>query len=234
MSCHAIRHGLLGKGKMNKPNLEDETLIRLRKEIDGLDQAILDALEARDRLVREVGAVKSSKRVFRAGREADLIENLIRRSSLDPYTVEVIWRQIIAASLNRQAPLTIAVTNRAQQFEVARFRFGAAQYKTCDTAIEVLEAVGSGDVDLGVLPHWAQSEWWRDLARLHDNGHKVYISAITPHAETSGLEKGVIIAPYLPDPSAQDVSLVHQDGALTEKPGYHPDHSGLLGIFQQH
>ena len=222
-----------GKGKMDKPNPEDETLIRLRKEIDGLDRTILDALEARDRLVREVGAVKSSKRVFRAGREADLIENLIRSSGLDPYTIEVIWRQIIAASLNRQAPLTVAVTERAEQIEVARFRFGAARYKTCGTDTDVLEALASGEADLAVLPHWSRSGWWQDLARMHDEGRRLYISAVTPHAASSGIEEGVIIAPYLPDPSARDVSLIHQNGALTEKPGYHPDHPGLLGIFQQ-
>ncbi|XDZ65744.1 chorismate mutase [Alphaproteobacteria bacterium LSUCC0684] len=218
---------------MDKPNAEDETLLRLRREIDGLDRTILDALEARDRLVREVGAAKSSRRIFRAGREADLIRNLIQSSGLDPFTIEVIWRQIIAASLNRQAPLTIAVTARAEQIEVARFRFGAARYRTCSTAADVLNAVASGDADLGVLPHWAQSGWWQDLARMRDADRKVYVSAITPLADRSGLEEGVILAPYLPDPSARDMTLVHTGGAIAEKPGYHPDHPGLLGIFQQ-
>jgi len=233
MFCRATTTGMLGREKMDKSNAEDETLLRLRREIDGLDRIILDALEARDRLVREVGAAKSKRRIFRAGREADLIRNLIRSSSLDPFTIEVIWRQIIAASLNRQAPLTIAVTARAEQIEVARFRFGAARYKTSGAAADVLEAVATGDADLGVLPHWTQSAWWQDLARMRDADRKVYVSAITPYSEASGLEEGVVLAPYVPDPSARDMTLVHAEGAITEISGYHPDHPGLLGIFQQ-
>jgi len=217
---------------MDRTASEEEILIRLRQEIDGLDRVILDALEARDKLVRDVGAVKSSRRVFRAGREADLIRRLVKASDLDPYTIEVIWRQIIAASLNRQAPLVIAAMALPQQLEIARFRFGAARYTALDTPAGVLETVASGAADLGVLPHWTSGIWWQDLAAMRAAGRDIFISAITPLAEHEGLDQGVVIAPYLPDASTGDVTVVAQDGRVLEKPGYHPDAPGLLGIFQ--
>ena len=128
----------------------------------------------------------------------------------------------------------------------ARFRFGAvANYTFMDDADAVMDAVAGGRADIGILPHWDDvphrdddphrdnKSWWQALAQRRDRGEDVYITALTPLQDAPSLNRIALLAPFLPDASMHDITLVHD--AIGVKPinGYAPATPNLLGIIQQ-
>lgn len=221
----------MNDGDMKNSNLED-----LRREIDRLDRSILEALSARFGLTSRVAATKHDGHIFRPGREADLLRRLLAEngSDLDPRLIESLWRQIIAFSLAGQKLLTIAHAGGDAVTATARYRFGeVARYLSLDSTAAVFDAVAAGEADLGVLPHWDEATWWRDLAARREAGSTLAIAAVTPLVAESSLASSAIIAPHLPDPSAADMTLCCENGAITVIPGYHAEQPNVVGIFQQ-
>lgn len=218
----------------DKPDNESEALDKLRAEIDAVDADLLALLEQRYSLTSKAAASKRNQRIFRPGREADLIRSLVAKSSLDPLLVESIWRRIIAFSLDGQKRLRIALSSGGAVERAARFRFGAvAEYTAHDTAGAVIEAVVKEEADIGILPHWRQEDWWRDLAERRGRGEDVYIASTSPMQPAPGLDPVALLARDLPDPSEKDVTLVHDTVGVEEKDGYAPSSPNLLGIIQQ-
>ena len=79
-------------------NLDD-----LRNEIDTVDNRILELITARMDLSDKVTAAKAGKAAFRPGREAALMRRIAsQRPDMSGAILLGIWRQILAASLNRQ------------------------------------------------------------------------------------------------------------------------------------
>ncbi len=230
---------------MNDAKRKNLTLEELREAIDQTDQDLLTLLERRYALTAQVADSKQNSRIFRAGREADLIRRLVSMTNLDPLLVETIWRQIIAFSLDHQKKLTIAMAGDGVEMS-ARFRFGAvANYTFMDDADAVMDAVAGGRADIGILPHWDDvphrdddphrdnKSWWQALAQRRDRGEDVYITALTPLQDAPSLNRIALLAPFLPDASMHDITLVHD--AIGVKPinGYAPATPNLLGIIQQ-
>lgn len=216
---------------MNNSDLEN-----LRRDIDDLDRVILDAVSRRFQLTAQVAATKHDGHIFRPGREADLLKNLLDQhdNSLDPRLIETLWRQIIAFSLAGQKPLTIACAGGDGLVATARYRFGeAAFYQSMDDASSVFDAVASGKADLGVLPHWEDGTWWQELAARRGEGATLAIAAVTPLTKESSLQKSVVIAPHMPDASSQDMTICVENGQIVITPGYEPERSNVVGIFQQ-
>ena len=221
---------------MKKNDSLPMTLEDLRREIDRLDRSILTLLVDRFDLTSRVAATKHDGLIFRPGREADLLRRLQDESKdlLDPRLVESLWRQVIAFSLAGQKQLVIAHPKSDEMAASARYRFGeVGVYLSTSNASEVLGAVEAGEADLGVLPHWEDDGWWRDLADRRHAGSMVAIAAITPITPTSSITPSVVVARHMPDPSSQDVTVCHADGAVFTCPGYEPDREDALGIFQQ-
>ena len=216
---------------------DQKSLADVRSQIDALDRQILAAIEERAGLASAVVAAKTGRHVFRPGREADLIRALVASSSLPPLMIEIIWRQMIANNITSQQRLKIAMLDDPAVHAVAGFCFGTAiDSHEKQNARDVIEAVSSGTVDLGVMPHWQDDPTWlTDLGQTED---PVYIVAISPFLsghQWAGqvMQDGVILSSSLPDPSSQDMTLYLSDGALKTLDGYHSDQSGLLGIIQK-
>src|SRR5262245_34342802 len=88
-------------------------LARLRGLIDRVDRELLDALNRRAALVQQVGALKGAagrSAVYRAARERDLVEALVRenRGPFPSAALPAVYREIISASRALEAQLRVA------------------------------------------------------------------------------------------------------------------------------
>ena len=206
---------------------------RIRAQIDKVDQKILKMLEERIELTRKIKAAKNNQQFFRPGREANLMSRLISESGLSPSLIEGLWRQIMAFGLDSQKRMTVAFAGKKIEY-AAHFRFGAtANYRPLKNYIDVLRAVANGKADVGILPHWQESTWCWDLAKMRAADRSIYITAITPIAKFKGVKKMAIIAGSLPDASRNDITLSHDDVGVKETRGYDASMPNLLGIIQQ-
>jgi chorismate mutase/prephenate dehydratase len=132
---------------------------RLRGEIDRVDRALLERLNERARLGREVGRLKAEAGldVFSAARERDVVEGL-RRDNPGPFpdaALEPVFREIISATRALESRLRVAYLGPEGTFahEAARRTFGACVELLPVTPISgIFEAVRRGEADQGVAP----------------------------------------------------------------------------------
>jgi len=135
-----------------------------------------------------------------------------------------MWREMLAATVALQSPLSVAVFARAEQqgcWDLARDHYGSNTPMTAhDTVDEVIRAVGGGEKTVGVLPLPQTGEtepWWPQLvsadkdppqviARLpflapgnaRTNAAEALAIGLGTHQE-SGLDRTFIVAEYLAD-----------------------------------
>ncbi|MFX0000795.1 MAG: chorismate mutase [Candidatus Hodarchaeota archaeon] len=80
-------------------NFEKE-LEKLRKDIDKIDNKIIELLGKRGIIAQKIGTLKRrlNKDIFQPQREKEIIEGIKRKSTvLKAISVEAIWREIIDA-----------------------------------------------------------------------------------------------------------------------------------------
>ena len=226
-----------------------EDLNQLRNAIDNLDNEILQALAKRMKLSDQVIAAKNGAAAFRPGREAALVRQLVINSKangqdLSPAIILGVWRQIMAASLNRQnGDLAFAV--HGMVMPAAAWHMGSALVATSfDQMGPLLDAVATGQCRYGLVP--ANHEIEALLAAMDKHPH-LSIIARTPLYDMPSLHPAYIIADYLPDPSGDDISLYavpaangfaltmidghHGNDALVDAPANLPRDARLVGIY---
>ncbi|TVR04303.1 MAG: prephenate dehydratase [Deltaproteobacteria bacterium] len=136
------------------------TLDELRARIDSIDASLLELLEERASVAAEVAEAKRREgRVsfYDPARERELTERLSSRSdgTLPTSAIRSIWREIIAACLAVQRPLTVAHLGPEGTFTgmAARHLFGdSAVYRPVATIDTVFHAIAHGDATRGVVP----------------------------------------------------------------------------------
>jgi chorismate mutase / prephenate dehydratase len=131
----------------------------LRRRIDQLDVRLLDLLNQRGRLVKEIGAVKQKdgRSVFAPERERDLLEHLkqINHGPLPAEAVESVFREVVHACRHLQKQLRVAYFGpEATYTHQATLRaFGrGARLAPVRTIPEVFTEVEKGRADYGVVP----------------------------------------------------------------------------------
>ncbi len=148
-----------------KPAWADESpadaaeLRRLREQIDAVDRSLLHQLNQRAALVEAVGRLKAGRRdlVYRAGRERDLVDALIRENA-GPFpsaALPAVYREIISAMRSLEARLRVAYLGPAgtSSHVAAREAFGAqVELVPVLTLADVISAVERGQVDHALLP----------------------------------------------------------------------------------
>ena len=140
-------------------SVESAELGPLREQIDAVDRAILAELNRRAQLVEEVGRLKGGRRdiVYRAGRERDLVEALIRDNP-GPFpsaALPAVYREILSAMRSLEARLRVAYLGPegTSSHVAARQAFGQqAQLVPVVTLGEVIGAVERGQADHALLP----------------------------------------------------------------------------------
>lgn len=134
-------------------------LNELRKRIDEIDRKILDLLNRRTEVVLEVGKTKQSKhlKIHSPEREHSLLKRL-KEQNTGPFpdkTLQLIYEEIISASLAMQQPMKIAYLGPSATFThlAATRQFGSSmEYLPESTIKEVFEAVSRDHAQYGVVP----------------------------------------------------------------------------------
>ena len=132
---------------------------RLRERIDAIDDEILDRLNARARVVQEVGALKErvGGAVFSQARERDIVGRLAAASP-GPFPeagLAPVFREIISATRSLEEPVRVGYLGPEGTFShvAAREQFGElAALRPQASLGDVFDAVERGKVELGVVP----------------------------------------------------------------------------------
>lgn len=135
-----------------------EDLLRLRRDIDKVDDEILTLLNRRAQLAIEVGQFKDrAQRIhYVPTRERDIIERLTRGNP-GPFPAEgirAVFSEVISASRSLERTLTIAHLGPPATYThfAGLRRFGrSATYVPYSRLSEVFEAVAKGQADYGVV-----------------------------------------------------------------------------------
>ena len=162
---------------MKPPQQRTLSLADLRREIDGIDEAMHKLLMKRGEIIERLIAVKKTEEsgsAFRPAREADMMRRLVQRhrGSLPLDTVESIWRVIISTFTYVQAPFSVHAdlsAGDALMRDSARFHFGfTVPFVPHMGAAAVVQAVTASRGDLGLVPAFAIAgggggPWWTAL-----------------------------------------------------------------------
>lgn len=140
-----------------------DDLGRLRAQIDALDDQILERLNERARLAREIGSLKSGGSepgkvaIYRPEREAQVLRRIKDKNPgpLSGEAVARLFREVMSACLALEKPLSVACLGPLGTFSEAAVikHFGhAASVAPHATIDDVFRAVESGADDYGVVP----------------------------------------------------------------------------------
>ncbi len=208
----------------------ENELKTVREQIDKIDTGLIEAISERAKLAEKVLKAKADSMIFRPGREADIINDLINKADIPPKMVEKIWRLIIAQNIAAQGRLTIAMMDNPEMLSAAQMRFPDAFDAIIEENITgVFSAVASKKAQLGIVPHWQSDPSWTAIIAQFD-GH--YIAGVTSMMEHKGEPQAAIIASALPDPSQKDITLLFKDGKIIEVQGRHENDQSIIGIIQ--
>ena len=135
------------------------TLDQLRTEIDAVDDTILDLLNRRATLAKDVGRLKTESRgdYHVPSREREIYERLTARNT-GPFpstAVRSVFREIISASLSLEAPMRVAFLGPLATFShlAALQQFGLSAELVPQKSIPaVFEEVEKGRALYGVVP----------------------------------------------------------------------------------
>ncbi|HHW65636.1 MAG TPA: chorismate mutase, partial [Rhodocyclaceae bacterium] len=136
--------------------MSDE-LLKLRNEIDRIDEEILARLAERARCAQRVGEIKRGVMYYRPEREAQVLRRLaeLNPGPLSADAVKTIFREVMSACLGLEQPLRVAYLGPAGTFSesASRKHFGSAPNFLPMAAIDdVFRAVEAGNADYGVVP----------------------------------------------------------------------------------
>lgn len=145
--------------RSSEPNQQAERLKEIRREIDALDLELLQLLNNRAALSREVGQIKAnnSGSVFQPAREHDLLEKLKQANPgvLPPNHVQAIWREILSSSRALQRQQNVAYLGPEGTFSYfagLEYLGSSAIFHPCKDIAQIFEEVANGHCDLGVVP----------------------------------------------------------------------------------
>jgi chorismate mutase / prephenate dehydratase len=138
---------------------KEMSLDKIRKQIDELDDELLQLLNQRADLVHQVGLVKkqSGLAIFAPEREEVLFQGLLSKNKgrLPKSAVRAIYREIISASYALEKGLTISYLGPEATWshQAARAKFGASvRYAPQGNISDVFDQVTRRLSDYGVVP----------------------------------------------------------------------------------
>lgn len=192
----------------------------IRRQIDELDDRILDLLLERFALGAQVLAAKggpAGQPVIRPDREAAIMRRLVSRwhGPVNPATGITLWREIIAAVLRLQAPLTVHLADGEPEGlrDVARASYGAlTPIQRHASALAVIQACAKDPTGVGVLAVPDTEDigqpWWSHLRDSQSRPVRIFarlpfaIGVITAH-----WPQAYVLAPIAPPNTGDDVSV---------------------------
>jgi chorismate mutase/prephenate dehydratase len=134
-------------------------LEKLRKEIDEVDNKIVDLLNKRAEVVIDIAHIKRNEKAkfYSPEREREILERLItlNKGSFPNDTLKVIYREILSASLSLEEPMRVACLGPLATYtHLAALRhFGSsASFLPVESIKGVFDAVDSGKAEFGIVP----------------------------------------------------------------------------------
>ena len=135
-------------------------LLELRKQIDALDQQIMEGISARARCAQQVALVKKGQgdtAYYRPEREAQVLRSVMGKNTgpLDNEVMARLFRQIMSACLALEQPIKVAFLGPEGTFTQAAAlkHFGDCAITVPKTAIDdVFRDVLAGSCNYGVVP----------------------------------------------------------------------------------
>ncbi|MDO5538009.1 MAG: chorismate mutase, partial [Desulfovibrionaceae bacterium] len=130
-----------------------------RARIDELDLKLLELLNERSALSKEVGRIKAGGKsaVFKPHREEEILKRLSahNRGPLPEAALHAIWREIFSSSRSLQNPLRVAYLGPEGTFSYfagVEYLGHSASFRACNDLQQVFEEVNATTCDLGVVP----------------------------------------------------------------------------------
>jgi chorismate mutase len=149
-----------------------EALEALRREIDNLDDAMLELVERRVAAAMGIAELKRSETDgrlrLRPAREAAVVERLVGQAQVAPLPlVRQVWREIMACCLELQVRTELVLHAKGRPAELVdamRHRFGCAgRMVAASSPAEALESAREREA-VAVIEIERQSDWWVALA----------------------------------------------------------------------
>ncbi len=135
------------------------SLEELRKQIDQIDNEMLELLNQRMEVVKKVGELKrrTNAVIYRPEREKAIIDRLnkINKGQLNKAAIEAIFLEIFAVARNLELPERVAYLGPEGSFthQAAESRYGAmSSYTALNSIRAVFESVNTGRARFGVVP----------------------------------------------------------------------------------
>ncbi|MDK2962642.1 MAG: chorismate mutase / prephenate dehydratase [Verrucomicrobiota bacterium] len=135
------------------------SLEKLRKQIDILDEELVQLLNERVKVALEIGKTKKKQggEIYVPSREKDVFERIagFNKGPLPEKAARAIYREIMSAALALESNLKIAYLGPPATFthQAARSKFGASvDYQSVGTITDVFTVVENGTADYGVVP----------------------------------------------------------------------------------
>ena len=92
---------------------------RLRKKIDKIDLQILNLLNKRSKIAKNIGKEKKSKNLFRPERQANILKNLLNHNNdLKPSSVLAFWRSIFLSQIDIQGGIKLIMSNSLMRTDI--------------------------------------------------------------------------------------------------------------------
>ncbi len=194
------------------PNIES-----VRREIDRVDNALLELIAERLDLSAQVRKAKGGMRVWRPSREDSHVRQLAAEAQgTSASLVSTIWAELMSASLAAQGPMRLHVAlegDALSNWSLVRDRFGAAlDVLTYPTTSAALASCHSEDEGVAVLPAPAPPpggliNWWTALG---PGGamEGLHIVAGLPRTGLQDWPSAVAVADVVLTPSGADQTLM--------------------------
>ncbi len=224
----------------------------LRQQIDAVDEELLSLLNRRQALAQQIGLIKNQEgaRTLDFQREEEVIARLLHKNPgpLTPKALRNIFREIISAAREIQAPLSVAFLGPEATFShlAALRKFGhATRFGPMTTIQEVFSEVEKGKYQYGVVPIENSTEGVVNISldlfaetRLricgeifleisHDllskSGQRQDIEVIYSHPQAYGQCRGWLAA-HLPDIPVIEVAST---GAAAQKAARNPNSAAI-------
>lgn len=193
----------------------DTSLDAIRREIDSIDDQMLQLLRQRFDATRKVkdskshdGSIASSP--FRPAREAAMMHRLMGEAgpAITPDVLVRLWRVILSASIQSQAPVTLHMDGAlghdlATRLLVAQ-HFCGMKVELHQTPVGALAALGTSHGDLALI---APSSDWSQGFRSGKAGRAQVIVTL-PVLGSGGQPQLLVFGHATPQPSGDDETLM--------------------------
>jgi chorismate mutase / prephenate dehydratase len=197
------------------------SLDEVRREIDAIDDGMIELLARRFRLVDHVKALKqtggSAASPLRPAREATVLRRLLANggaAGINPELLVRLWPAIFCDASLRQQPVTIHVSKRLSQTIGNRLRirdyFPLMQVEECRDESEALIQIDAVPTDICIVE--CDAPWIAPL--IQGKGGKARVLASLPVLGESPEPNLLVIGHTLSEATLHDETLVLTQGGL--------------------